>query len=220
MNELINQQVLSEKRVLPEMIEASIAKVEYVTLPDNRSTLCQITLTNGFTVNGISSVICKENYNEEAGKKAAYKKAIDEVYQVLGVILTDYLFLSNKAEVQLYKHHSGKFYELTATVLSESDNTEMAVYRCTLTGTTYVRPMAEFKEKFTRTMSVSEKEYKKLELKHTLSRLLYDYEEIEAQIAAGQTDDMTMHEWNLLKSQLTPMREYHEILCARVQALD
>ena len=44
-----------ENRVTREGIEAKIVDKQYLVLPDGRSTLCILTLENGFTVKGFSA---------------------------------------------------------------------------------------------------------------------------------------------------------------------
>ena len=42
-------------RVTPEQVEAAIIGETYTVLPNGRTTVCQLTLDNGFTVEGMSA---------------------------------------------------------------------------------------------------------------------------------------------------------------------
>lgn len=50
---------------------------------------------------------------------------------------------------QAYRHHKGSLYELLAVAKGEATGQPMAVYRPAGGGQIYVRPLAEFREKFT-----------------------------------------------------------------------
>ena len=44
-------------RVTPEEVDAAVIKQEFTLLPDGRTTVCTLTLDNGFTVHGESSCV-------------------------------------------------------------------------------------------------------------------------------------------------------------------
>jgi len=64
----------------------------FTPLPDGRTTICQGELYNGFTVMGKSSVVSKENFNAEAGKKFALEDMYDNCWEPLGAILAERLW--------------------------------------------------------------------------------------------------------------------------------
>lgn len=76
-------------RVTKEAILAKIAAVDYVVMPDGRTTICQLTMQNGFTVRGESSCVSVENFNKELGEKYAYEKAFDAAWAVEGYLLAE-----------------------------------------------------------------------------------------------------------------------------------
>lgn len=59
----------------------------YNLLPDGRTTVCQLTLENGFTVIGTSACVSVEQYNQALGEKYAYEKAFNEIWQLEGYLL-------------------------------------------------------------------------------------------------------------------------------------
>lgn len=82
---------MNAPRVTPEDLEAAISGVQYVLLPDERTTVCMLTLDNGFTVRGESSCVCRENYVPEAGHKFALEDAKRKLWPLLGFRLADRL---------------------------------------------------------------------------------------------------------------------------------
>ncbi len=78
-------------RVHPRDVDAAIRKAEYVLLPDMRTTICLLTLDNGFTIRGEASCVDVANYNEATGQQIALQNARDKVWQFLGFRLADLL---------------------------------------------------------------------------------------------------------------------------------
>lgn len=48
----------------------------------------------------------------------------------------------------IWRHYKGGFYWFVSGAQHEATGEKMAVYRCTVTGKTYVRPIEEFLQKF------------------------------------------------------------------------
>lgn len=76
-------------RVTKEALLAKIAAVDYVVMPDGRTTICQLTMQNGFTVRGESSCVSAENFNKELGENYAYEKAFDAAWAFEGYLLAE-----------------------------------------------------------------------------------------------------------------------------------
>ena len=49
-------------KVTREHLGMRIAAADYVVMPDGRTTVCQLTMQNGFTVRGESSCVSAENF--------------------------------------------------------------------------------------------------------------------------------------------------------------
>lgn len=77
------------EKVTKDSIEAKIAKIDYMVLPDSTVTLCNITLKNGFSVRGESACVDPRNFNIEIGKGLAYKNAIDKIWPLEGYLLAE-----------------------------------------------------------------------------------------------------------------------------------
>lgn len=80
---------LTFPKVTKESIEARIAKVDYLTLPESTVTICSITMVNGFSVRGESACVDKRNFNQEIGNELAYKDAFGKLWAFEGYLLAD-----------------------------------------------------------------------------------------------------------------------------------
>lgn len=90
----------SAPRVTLEQVNAAIVDETYTVLPDGRTTVCQLTLDNGFTVEGSSACVSKENFNAELGNKYSRERALNEVWKMLGFRLADQIAATlNNAKV-------------------------------------------------------------------------------------------------------------------------
>lgn len=78
-------------RVMQSDVDAAIVGETYTVLPNGRTTVCQLTLDNGFTVEGLSACVCIENFDAEIGQKIARQNAVSQVWQLLGFRLQDQL---------------------------------------------------------------------------------------------------------------------------------
>jgi hypothetical protein len=85
-------------RVTEEHIEAKIVKSEYIILPDLITTICQLTLQNGFTVTGESACVSPENFDIDIGRHTAYKKAFNKIWELEGYLLKEKLYLESQKE--------------------------------------------------------------------------------------------------------------------------
>lgn len=78
-------------RVTREDVAAAIKSESYVVLPNGRTTVCQLTLDNGFTVEGLSACVEQANFDLILGRQIARANAVDQVWPLLGFRLADKL---------------------------------------------------------------------------------------------------------------------------------
>lgn len=71
-----------------------IKSATYTLLPNGRTTICQLTLENGFTVEGESACVSAANYNRALGEKYAYEKALDNCWAFEGYLLAEKIYQS------------------------------------------------------------------------------------------------------------------------------
>jgi hypothetical protein len=79
-------------KVTLAQIEARIAKVTYEIRDDRRTTVCEITLDNGWTERGESNCVDPAEFIKLAGEKAAYNKAIDGLWKCFAFVLREEMF--------------------------------------------------------------------------------------------------------------------------------
>ena len=68
-------------------IHEVIEKSTYTVLPDCTTTICQLTLENGFTVIGKSACVDPSNFNVAIGEKYAFEDAFNKVWELEGYLL-------------------------------------------------------------------------------------------------------------------------------------
>lgn len=85
---------LSGNKVTIDDINESIKQIDFDVLKDGKTTVCTLTLYNGFTVRGESSVVDPANFNKDLGEQYAEQSARNNVWPVLGAILADRLWQS------------------------------------------------------------------------------------------------------------------------------
>ena len=87
----IEQQIqdkgLNAPRLTPEYIDSVIAGETYTNLPDGRTVICQLTLKNGYTIEGKSACVSKDNFNQEIGNKIARQNAREKIWELEGYLL-------------------------------------------------------------------------------------------------------------------------------------
>ncbi len=87
----IQEKNLVAPRVTPKQVESVIVGETYTVLPSGRTTICELTLKNGFTVRGESSCVSIENFNAELGQKIARDDAKSKIWQLEGYLLREKL---------------------------------------------------------------------------------------------------------------------------------
>lgn len=83
----INDKGLNAPRLTPELIDATIKKVEYHVFQNTCLTVCCMTLQNGFTVTGESACVSPKNFNKEIGEKIAFDNARNKIWVLEGYLL-------------------------------------------------------------------------------------------------------------------------------------
>ena len=68
----------------------------YTLLPNGRTTICQLTMENGFTIEGQSACVSADNYNQHLGEKYAYEDALNKVWPFEGYLLAEQIYQKGK----------------------------------------------------------------------------------------------------------------------------
>jgi hypothetical protein len=89
---LIQRKGLTAPRITQSDINNSIKDVQYYRFPETTTTVCLVTLHNGFTVTGESACASPENFDQEIGNGAALAQAQNKLWSYLGYGLVDALY--------------------------------------------------------------------------------------------------------------------------------
>lgn len=84
-------------RVTKEALEAMFAGVAYEIRPDGRTTVCEITFKNGFTLRDESSCAVASEFIAQLGRENAYEKALDKAWAFAGFLLMEDRYRAGKA---------------------------------------------------------------------------------------------------------------------------
>lgn len=80
---------MSAPKVTLDQLNDAIKDVKYVVMPDGRTTICQLTLDNNFSVRGESSCASIENFNQTIDEQIAYQNAQASVDAGVAAALAD-----------------------------------------------------------------------------------------------------------------------------------
>lgn len=75
-----------------EHLESLITREYYHVIPDTTTTICVLTVKNGFTVFGKSACVAAENFNKEEGELIARKDALSQLWSLEGYLLRQNLW--------------------------------------------------------------------------------------------------------------------------------
>lgn len=81
---------------LPDILN-KVKKTTYTLLPDGRTTICQIHMENGYTINGHSACVDPANYNQALGEKYAYEDAVNKTWPLEGYLLAEEIYRRGQA---------------------------------------------------------------------------------------------------------------------------
>lgn len=74
-------------RITVSDMQAKVKSSTYTRLPDSTTTVCQITLENGYTLVGTSACVEPANYNRAMGEQIAYDNAFEKLWDLEGYLL-------------------------------------------------------------------------------------------------------------------------------------
>lgn len=72
--------------ITEEKIESQIVKEEFVRIGE-KTTICLLTLRNGFEIVGTSACVDPKNFDEEKGRYWARKEAFEQIWKLEGYAL-------------------------------------------------------------------------------------------------------------------------------------
>ena len=81
------QEPLIPNRITVADMQAKVKSSTYTRLPDSTTTVCQITLENGYTLVGTSACVDPANFNQSIGEMIAYRNAFEKLWDLEGYLL-------------------------------------------------------------------------------------------------------------------------------------
>ncbi len=83
-------------KVTLDGIKAKIKGETYLVLPDGRTTICQLTMENGYTLNGYSACVDPAEFNRDLGRKYAFEDALRQIWPLEGYLLAETIHSKNQ----------------------------------------------------------------------------------------------------------------------------
>lgn len=94
--EMIQSKNLNAPRLTPALIDETIIDEAYYVFPGTTSTICRLTLKNGYSTIGESAAVSLANFDEEIGRKVARENARHKVWALEGYLLKQKLYEQGK----------------------------------------------------------------------------------------------------------------------------
>ena len=88
----VQEKGLNAPRLTLEHIKSVVKKADYFVVESTCLTVCVLTLENGFNVTGTSACASPENFNKELGEDIAFKKAVEQIWELEGYLLKQRLY--------------------------------------------------------------------------------------------------------------------------------
>lgn len=84
--EIVNKR-LDAPRLTPQHIDEQVLAAQYHVFPGTTTTVCCLTLRNGYTVIGKAACVSPENFDEAIGRKVAFDDARNQIWALEGYLL-------------------------------------------------------------------------------------------------------------------------------------
>ena len=89
---------LNAPRITNDWLDRCIRDAQFHVFPGTTTTVCCLTLSNGFTVTGESTTVSPENFDEELGRKISARNARAKIGELEGYLLKQALFEAGQDE--------------------------------------------------------------------------------------------------------------------------
>ena len=86
-------------KVTLDGIKAKIKGETYLVLPDGRTTICQLTMENGYTINGYSACVDPAEFSRDLGRQYAFQDAVRQIWPLEGYLLAE--VMASKASIAM-----------------------------------------------------------------------------------------------------------------------
>lgn len=102
----IQAKKLNAPRITPSHIDDQIVTAQYHVFPGTTVTVCCLTLRNGFNTVGKSACASPSIFDAEIGRKLAYDNARNQIWELEGYLLRDFLH-ANRGQFQELARDNG-----------------------------------------------------------------------------------------------------------------
>ena len=103
----IKDKGLTAPRLTPDHIDEQIRAVAFHRFPGTTTTVCLLTLRNGFGAIGHSACVSEENFDEAIGQKIAFNNARDKIWELEGYLLRDWIHANEQATQKAFAFEQG-----------------------------------------------------------------------------------------------------------------
>lgn len=103
----IKDKGLTAPRLTPHHIDEQIRSVAFHVFPNTTTTVCLLTLRNGFGVIGESSCVSAEDFDAALGQKIAFNNARDKIWELEGYLLRDWIHANEQATQKAFAFEQG-----------------------------------------------------------------------------------------------------------------
>lgn len=103
----IKQKGLNAPRLTPDHIDEQIRAVAFHRFPGTTTTVCLLTLRNGFGAIGHSACVSEENFDEAIGQKIAFTNAREKIWELEGYLLRDWVHANEQATQREFAFEQG-----------------------------------------------------------------------------------------------------------------
>jgi len=98
--EEIKAKGLVAPRVTPQRVQDVITREQYYRFPGTTTTVCCLSLLNGFTVIGESACASESNFDEGLGRRVARESAVQKIWALEGYLLRQALHDNEQLRTQ------------------------------------------------------------------------------------------------------------------------
>lgn len=88
---------MTNKSVTVQSIADKIKGESYIVLDGTTTTVCVLTLENGYIVTGESACVDPASFNKQLGEKYSRERAFEKIWTLEGYLLKERLFQESKA---------------------------------------------------------------------------------------------------------------------------
>lgn len=103
----IKDKGLTAPRLTPDHIDEQIRAVAFHQFPGTTTTVCLLTLRNGFGAVGHSACVSPENFDAGMGQKIAFNNARDKIWELEGYLLRDWIHANEQATKKIFAFEQG-----------------------------------------------------------------------------------------------------------------